>query len=73
MDHLVGQVVGLVLETPDGPAVMGLGVVDEDALGQNLDEHGVQLDGPLAGPKFGQGEDRGTERAVGGADDLDLG
>jgi hypothetical protein len=55
----------------DGLAVMGLIIGDQDALGQQPGENGVQLDSPLAGPKLGPGKDRGAEVNGGGLDDFD--
>ena len=51
---------------------MGLAVGDQDALGQQPGEHGVELDGPFAGPELGPGKDRGAEINGRGIDDFDL-
>jgi hypothetical protein len=40
------------MQVLDSLAVMGLAVGDQDTLGQQPGEDGVQLNGPLAGPKF---------------------
>ena len=51
---------------------MGFTVGDEDALGQQPGENGVELDGPFAGPELGPGKDGGAEINGAGIDDFDL-
>ena len=50
------QIVRLEVQVLDSPTVMGFTVGDEDALGQQPGENGVELDGPLAGPELAQGK-----------------
>lgn len=66
------QVVRLEVQVLDSPAVMGLAVGDEDALGQHPGQNGVEFDGPLASPEFGPGKDAGAEVDGSGIDDFDL-
>ncbi len=54
----------------DGPAVMGLAVGDEDALGQHPDEHSGELDGPFAAPELGPGKHRGAQVVSGGGSNI---
>lgn len=66
------QIARLKTQVLDGLKIMGLAVGDQDALGLQPYEHGVQFDGPLAGPKLGPGKDRDAQVNGGGVDDLDL-
>ena len=43
------QIVRLEVQVLNGPAIMGLAVSDQDALGQQPGEDGVELDGPFCG------------------------
>jgi hypothetical protein len=65
------QIARLEAQVLDYLPVMGLAVGDQDTLGQQPGEDGVQLDGPLAGPKLGPGKDRGAQVNGGGINDLD--
>jgi hypothetical protein len=52
--------------------VMGLAVGNQDTLGQQSGEHGVQFDGAFADPKVSPGKDRGAQVNGGGINDFDL-
>jgi hypothetical protein len=66
------QIVRLEVQVLDSPAVMGLAVGDQDALGQHPGQNGVEFNGPLAGPEFGPGKDAGAEVDGSGIDDFDI-
>ena len=66
------QIVRIEVQVLDGPAVMGLTVGDEDALGQHPGQDGVEFDGPFAGPELGPGKDAGAEVDGSGIDDFDI-
>ena len=62
---------GIMAINISGSVIMGLAVGDQDALGQQPGEHGMELDGPLAAAEFGPGKDRSAEIDGGGIDDFD--
>ena len=66
------QIVRLEVQVLDSPTVMGFTIGDEDALGQQPGENGVEVDGPFAGPELGPGKDGCAEINGGGIDDFDL-
>jgi len=66
------QIARFEMQVLDGLAVPGLAVGDDDALGQHLGQHGVELDGPFVGPELGPGKDGGGKVNGSGIDDFDL-
>ena len=66
------QIFRLEVHVLDSPAVTGLAVGDEDALGQHLGEDGVELDGPFTASELGPGKDAGAQVNGGSIDDFDL-
>jgi hypothetical protein len=66
------QIARFEAQVMDGLEIRGLAVADCDALRQQPGEHGMQFNGPFAGPKLGPGKDRSAQVDGGGIDDFDL-
>ena len=65
------EIARLKAQVLDGLEVMGFAVRDQDTLGQQAGEDGMQLNGPLADPKLGPGKHRRAQVNGGGIDDFD--
>lgn len=66
------QITGVEVQLLHHGAIVGFTVGEDHALRQHIGQHCMELNGPLAGPKLGPGEDAGAEINGGGVNDLDL-